>query len=79
MANPLATFGSVALMLRHSLAMEDAAAAVESAVDRVLQRGLRTPDLAAGHPEEQQVGTEEMTAAVIEELGATEPLKRETA
>ena len=78
-ANPLAMFGSVALMLRHSLHMEDAAAAVESAVDRVLQRGLRTPDLAAGHPEEQQVGTEEMTAAVIEELGATEPLKRETA
>jgi 3-isopropylmalate dehydrogenase len=69
-ANPLATFGSVALMLRHSLAMEDAAAAVESALDRVLARGLRTPDLAAGKPEETQVGTEEMTAAVIEELGA---------
>ncbi len=70
-ANPLATFGSVALMLRHSLAMEDAAAAVESALDRVLKRGLRTPDLAGGRPEESLVGTEEMTAAVIEELGAT--------
>jgi 3-isopropylmalate dehydrogenase len=68
-ANPLATFGSVALMLRHSLAMEDAAAAVESALDRVLARGLRTPDLAAGQPEETQVGTEEMTVAVVEELG----------
>ena len=53
-ANPLATFGSVALMLRHSLGMEDAAAAVESAIDRVLERGLRTPDLADGAPEESR-------------------------
>ena len=67
-ANPLATFGSVALMLRHSLAMEEAAAAVESAVDRVLEHGLRTPDLAAGRSEESSVGTEEMTSAVIREL-----------
>jgi 3-isopropylmalate dehydrogenase len=69
-ANPLATFGSVALMLRHSLGMEDAAAAVESAVDRVLERGFRTPDLATDRSEEQTVGTAEMTRAVIEELGA---------
>ena len=67
-ANPLATFGSVALMLRHSLAREDAAAAVESALDRVLERGLRTPDLATGRSEESNVGTEEMTSAVIEEV-----------
>src|SRR5919106_920708 len=33
-ANPLAMFGSVALMLRHGLDSEGAAAAVESAVDR---------------------------------------------
>jgi 3-isopropylmalate dehydrogenase len=71
-ANPLATFGSVALMLRHSLGMEDAAAAVESALDRVLERGLRTPDLATDRSEEQKVGTGEMTRAVIEELGAVE-------
>jgi 3-isopropylmalate dehydrogenase len=79
-ANPLATFGSVALMLRHSLAMEDAAAAVESAVDRVLERGLRTPDLATDRSEEQKVGTGEMTRAVIEELGAVEaPAERQKA
>ena len=35
----------VALMLRHSLGMENEAAAVESAIDRVLDRGLRTADL----------------------------------
>ena len=69
-ANPLATFGSVALMLRHSLGMEEVAAAVESAVDRVLERGLRTPDLASGLAEETQVGTAAMTQAVIDELGA---------
>jgi 3-isopropylmalate dehydrogenase len=67
-ANPLATFGSVALMLRYSLGMEDAAAAVESAIDRVLERGLRTPDLSTGRLEESEVGTEEMTVAVIGEL-----------
>ena len=44
-ANPLAMFGSVALMLRHGLAMDDEAAALESAVDRALGDGLRTPDL----------------------------------
>jgi 3-isopropylmalate dehydrogenase len=77
-ANPLATFGSVALMLRHSLGMEDAAAAVESAVDRVLERGFRTPDLATDRPEEQTVGTGEMTRAVIEELGTGEvPAERD--
>ena len=44
-ANPLAMFGSVALMLRHGLAMESEAAALESAVDRALEAGLRTRDL----------------------------------
>jgi 3-isopropylmalate dehydrogenase len=69
-ANPLATFGSVALMLRHSLQMEEAATAVESAMDRVLEQGLRTPDLVSGKAEETQVGTAAMTQAVIDELGA---------
>jgi 3-isopropylmalate dehydrogenase len=69
-ANPLAMFGSVALMLRHSLGMEELAAAVESAVDRVLEKGFRTPDLASGLAEETQVGTAAMTQAVIDELGA---------
>jgi len=69
-ANPLAMFGSIALMLRHSFEMEESAASVESAVDRVLERGLRTPDLAAGSAEETRVGTAAMTQAVIDELGA---------
>jgi 3-isopropylmalate dehydrogenase len=65
-ANPLATFLSVAMMLRHGLDREADAARVEAAVDAALGRGLRTPDLAAGG--EHAVGTEEMTVAVIEAL-----------
>jgi 3-isopropylmalate dehydrogenase len=61
-ANPLAMFGSVALMLRHGLAMEDAAAAVESAVDLALGDGLRTPDLGG------DATTEAATRAVLTNL-----------
>jgi 3-isopropylmalate dehydrogenase len=61
-ANPLAMFGSVALMLRHALAMEDEAAALESAVDRALGDGLRTPDLGG------DATTETATRAVVANL-----------
>jgi len=47
-ANPLATILSVAMMLRYSLDRADLADAVEGAVERVLDAGLRTPDLAGG-------------------------------
>ena len=49
-ANPLATFLSVAMMLRHGLDRPAEAASIEAAVEAVLQRGLRTPDLAARRP-----------------------------
>src|SRR3954447_17342407 len=61
-ANPLAMFGSVALMLRHGLARENEAAALESAVDRALEGGLRTPDLGG------DASTEEATRAVLSNL-----------
>jgi 3-isopropylmalate dehydrogenase len=76
-ANPLATFLSAAMMLRHGLGRPDEAARIEAAVDVVLEAGLRTPDLAGGTvapppmvdvPAEVEVGTAEMTAAVIEAL-----------
>jgi 3-isopropylmalate dehydrogenase len=66
-ANPLATFLSVAMMLRHGLARAADAARIEAAVDAVLDRGLRTPDLAGKG--ETAVGTDEMTEAVLAELG----------
>jgi 3-isopropylmalate dehydrogenase len=61
-ANPLAMFGSVALMLRHGLSMEDEAAALESALDRALGDGLRTPDLGG------DATTETATRAVLANL-----------
>ncbi len=65
-ANPLATFLSVAMLLRHGLDRHDDAVRVESAVDAVLAQGLRTPDLAATG--ESAVGTEEITTAVLAAL-----------
>jgi 3-isopropylmalate dehydrogenase len=61
-ANPLAMFLSAALMLRHGLGMGSEAAAVESAVDRALAAGLRTPDLGGA------AGTAEATRAVLDNL-----------
>jgi 3-isopropylmalate dehydrogenase len=67
-ANPLATFLSTAMMLRHGLDRANEAARIESAVDAVLDRGLRTPDLAGEG--ETAVGTDEVTEAVLAELSA---------
>ena len=64
-ANPLATFLSAAMMLRHGLGRPAEASRVEAAVDAVLERGLRTPDLLGGAPQEVEVGTAEMTDAVL--------------
>jgi 3-isopropylmalate dehydrogenase len=61
-ANPLAMFLSAALMLRHGFGMEDEAAAVESAVDRALAGGLRTPDLGG------DATTAQATQAVLQQL-----------
>jgi 3-isopropylmalate dehydrogenase len=44
-ANPLAAILSAALLLRYALEAEDAAAAIEAAVDHVLAAGQRTADL----------------------------------
>ncbi len=68
-ANPLATILSVAMLLRLSCAREDLAGRVEDAVERVLQRGLRTADIATD--DEKPVSTEEMGDAVLAELKET--------
>ncbi len=61
-ANPLAMFLSAALMLRHGLALEREAAAVESAVERALDGGLRTADLGG------RDGTAQATRAVLDKI-----------
>jgi 3-isopropylmalate dehydrogenase len=61
-ANPIGMILSAALLLRHGLGREDQAAAVESAVDRALEKGIRSGDLGGN------ATTAEMTEAVLEEL-----------
>jgi 3-isopropylmalate dehydrogenase len=61
-ANPLAMILSAALMLRHGFSLEAEAAALESAVDRALNAGLRTADLGGS------ATTAEATEAVMGEL-----------
>jgi len=67
-ANPLATFLSVAMMLRHGLADGAGADRIEAAVESALSDGFRTADLFTGADGEREVGTAEMTAAVLAAL-----------
>jgi 3-isopropylmalate dehydrogenase len=67
-ANPLATFLSVAMLLRDGLGADNEAVRVETAVDAVLASGARTADLAGGAGSEGVVGTDEMTQAVLGSL-----------
>ena len=57
-ANPIGTILSMAMMLRHSLGLEEEAVAVERSVGGVLADGYRTPDIAGDGGE--VVGTREM-------------------
>lgn len=65
-ANPLATILSVAMMLRYSLDEPVLADKIDAAVGRVLDKGLRTPDIMAAGCKE--IGTVEMGDAVMAEL-----------
>ena len=65
-ANPLATILSVAMMLRYSFGNAEVADRIEAAVGRVLDQGLRTPDIAAEG--QATVGTVEMGDAVVAAL-----------
>lgn len=55
-ANPLAMILSAALMLRRGLGLEAEALAIESAVDKALAEGLRTPDLGGDATTAQATG-----------------------
>ena len=65
-ANPLATILSAAMMLRFSLNQEEAAQRIESAVQKVLAQGLRTPDIYSEGA--TKVGTAQMGDAVVAAL-----------
>ncbi|MDP2809024.1 MAG: 3-isopropylmalate dehydrogenase [Rhodocyclaceae bacterium] len=65
-ANPLATILSVAMMLRYTFSLEEAATRIENAVKKVLARGYRTADIY--EPGTNKVGTKEMGDAVLAAL-----------
>ncbi|KMJ58398.1 3-isopropylmalate dehydrogenase [Bacillus sp. LL01] len=61
-ANPLATILSAAMLLRHSLGLEEEAASIEKAVDLALEEGYRTQDI--GTKWEPVLSTSQMGEAV---------------
>lgn len=65
-ANPLATILASAMLLRHSLNLEQEARAIEAAVDQVLNAGHRTADIAAGG---KSLSTSEMGSLVEAAIG----------
>src|SRR6187401_3488235 len=65
-ANPIATIASLAMCLRYSFYLGDAADRIERAIASVLDRGLRTADIAQEGC--RTVGTREMGDAIIQTL-----------
>jgi 3-isopropylmalate dehydrogenase len=64
-ANPIAAILSAAMMLRYSFRMETEAKAIEDAVERVIKRGVRTPEIPG---RERPVSTSRMGDLVAEEV-----------
>jgi len=65
-ANPLAMILSFAMMLKYSFNMVEEGMLIETAVQNVLTKGFRTPDIKKDN--ENAITTKEMGNAVIEEL-----------
>lgn len=65
-ANPLATILSFAMALRYSLDLGEQATQIEDAVQRVLEAGIRTPDIMSKGCRE--VSTSEIGDALVENL-----------
>lgn len=70
-ANPVAQILSAAAMLRESFGRVGTALRIESAVERVLAAGIRTPDVAG--PESRVVGTRELAECVADEVAKLPP------
>ncbi len=66
LANPLATILSVGMMFKYSLDREEPNIWIESAVESVLDKGVRTADIMSDGM--RQVGTQEMGDLIAEEL-----------
>lgn len=71
LANPIATILSAAMMLRYSFSLGEEADHIERAVNKVLEDGYRTHDIASktGSDKYAPLGTVEMTDKIIETIG----------
>jgi len=65
-ANPIAQILSAAMMLRYSFDLDDAAAAIDKAVEKVLDAGIHTADIAINKA--RVVNTAAMGDAIVDEL-----------
>ena len=65
-ANPMGTILSAAMLLRYSLKEEDAAKAIESAIDKTLADGWRTADIFTDGF--KKVGTDQVTEIICNNL-----------
>lgn len=66
LANPMGTILSAAMLLRYSLNEENAAKAIENAIDKTLADGWRTSDIYSDGF--KRVGTEKVTEIICENL-----------
>jgi 3-isopropylmalate dehydrogenase len=67
-ANPIAQILSAGMMLRYSFGMVEAAEAIDKAVAKVLDQGIRTRDIYQQKAGEKLVNTKEMGDAIIAAL-----------
>lgn len=65
-ANPCGTIASLAMLLRYSSDYQEAATAIEDAIEKVLELGYRTKDIARGG---EYVSTVEMGNLIVQNLG----------
>lgn len=64
-ANPCGTIASAAMLLRFSSENQEAATAIENAIEKVLEKGYRTKDIARGG---EFVSTSEMGDLIVKEI-----------
>ena len=67
LANPIGTILSAAMMLRYSFDLDEEAACIEDAIDRVLDAGYRTADIMSEGC--MQIGCREMGDKILEQIG----------
>lgn len=65
-ANPIATILSVAMMFKYSMGLIEEGTAIEKAVEKVLNDGIRTKDIYTDST--KLVGTKEMTRSIVENI-----------